>query len=82
MYITQIDISGLHIEHQDSCMRAHVAFMSDMGRILVDCQVPLDNMEPDSRRSAVLHDAIRQLRRMPEFRSGKHEIRIADGLLA
>ncbi|MDP5366363.1 MAG: hypothetical protein NWT12_08735 [Paracoccaceae bacterium] len=82
MFITQIDIAGLHIEHHDNDMRAHVAVMSDMGRILVDCRVPMNDMEPETRRSAVLHEAIRQLRRMPEFRSGKREIRVADGLLA
>jgi len=82
MFITQIDIAGLHVGQHDSNMRAHVAVMSDLGRILVDCKVSLDDMASENSRSAILHKAIRQLRRMPEFRSGKREIRIADGLLA
>ena len=82
MFITQIDIAGLNIENHDSMMRAHVAITSDSGRVLVDCQLPLDHGDPVTRRSALMHEAIRQLRRMPEYRSGQREIRLADGLLA
>ncbi|MDX5402694.1 MAG: hypothetical protein LPJ93_09880 [Rhodobacterales bacterium] len=82
MFITRIDIAGLDIADHDSVMRAHVAITSDSGRVLVDCQLPMESMEPAKRRSALMHEAIRQLRRMPEYRSGKREIMVADGLLA
>jgi hypothetical protein len=82
MFISQIDIAGIKVEALDSTLRAQVAITADSGRVLVDCQIPTDQMEPATRRSALMHEAIRQLRRMPEYRSGKHEIRIAEGLLA
>lgn len=82
MFITQIDIAGLDIESHDSMMRAHVAITSDSGRVLVDCQLPLEPVEPAKRHSALMHEAIRQLRRMPEYRNGKRQIMVADGLLA
>ena len=82
MFITHIDIAGLDIADHDRMMRAHVAITSDSGRVLVDCQLPLEPMEPAKRRAALLHEAIRQLRRMPEYRSGKREIMLADGILA
>ena len=82
MFITQIDIAGLDIESHDSMMRAHVAITSDSGRVLVDCQLPLEPVEPAKRHSALMHEAIRQLRRMPEYRNGKRHIMVADGLLA
>jgi hypothetical protein len=82
MFITHIDIAGMNIEEHDSSMRAHVAITSDSGRVLVDCLLPAGPIEPAHRRAALMHEAIRQLRRMPEYRNGKREIRLADGLLA
>ena len=82
MYITQIDIAGLQIDDHHSDIRAHVAVISDMGRLLMNCRVPLEDMAAENRRSAVMHEAIRQLRRMPEFRNGRNEICLADGLIA
>lgn len=82
MFITQIDIAGLDMEGHDSMVRAHVAITSDSGRVLVNCQVPMEPMEPAKRVSALMHEAIRQLRRMPEYRNGKRQILVADGLLA
>jgi len=82
MFISQIDIAGLRVEALDSTLRAQVAITADSGRVLVDCQLPTEPMEPANRRTALLHEAIRQLRRMPEYRNGKREIQIADGLLA
>jgi hypothetical protein len=82
MYITQIDIAGMQVESLDNMMRAHVAITSDSGRVLVDCQIPAASDEPATHRSALMHEAIRQLRRMPEYRSGQREILLADGLLA
>ena len=81
MYITHIDIAGLSVESQDSMIRAHVAITSGQGRVLLDCRIPDTPMEPALRKSAVLTEAIRQLRRMPEYRSGKREIEMAEGLL-
>jgi hypothetical protein len=81
LYITHIDIAELQTDGHDSLARAHVAITSDAGRVLVDCRMPQDGAEPATRRRALLHEAIRQLRRMPEYRSGQREIRLADGLL-
>jgi hypothetical protein len=82
MFITQIDITALNTNDHDSLTRAHVAITSDSGRVLVDCHLPLAQIEPTEHRHALMHEAIRQLRRMPEYRSGKREILLADGLLA
>jgi predicted YcjX-like family ATPase len=82
MLITRIDIAGMHHADHDSAMRAHVAITSDKGRVLVDCQLPAQPMEAGPRRMALMHEAIRQLRRMPEYRSGQRQILLADGLLA
>jgi hypothetical protein len=82
MLITHIDIAGMNVADQDDMMRAHVAITSDKGRVLVDCILPVEPMEPAKRRVALMHEAIRQLRRMPEYRNGKREILLADGLLA
>jgi hypothetical protein len=82
MFISQIDIAGIKVEALDSTLRAQVAITADSGRVLVDCKIATDPIEPSNRKTALMHEAIRQLRRMPEYRSGKHEIRIAEGLLA
>ena len=82
MFITQIDITGLNANDHDSLTRAHVAITSDSGQVLVDCHLPLAQVEPARQRHALMHEAIRQLRRMPEYRSGQREIRLAEGLLA
>jgi hypothetical protein len=82
MFISQIDIAGIEVEALDSTLRAQVAITADSGRVLVDCKIATDPIEPATRKSALMHEAIRQLRRMPEYRSGKREILIAEGLLA
>ena len=82
MYITRIDIAGLEAAPSAEGIRAHVAITSNKGRILVDCT--LAEAQPDAPKCtmALMHEAIRQLRRMPEYRNGRHQIRLADGLLA
>lgn len=82
MFITHIDVAGMQVENCESVMRAHVAIMSDSGRVLVDCRIPVETHEPAKRKAALMHEAIRQLRRMPEYRSGQRQILLADGVLA
>lgn len=82
MFITRIDVTGMNRQDDDAMTRAHVAITSDSGRVLIDCHLALTQVEPARHRHALMHEAIRQLRRMPEYRSGKREVRLADGLLA
>ncbi len=43
------------------------------------CQLDLpENESADVRATAFVSDAMRQLRRMPEFRSGHNKLRVAD----
>ena len=72
MFISQIDIAGIKVEALDSSLHAQVAITADSSRVLVDCQISTDPIEPATRRSALMH----------EYRSGKRQIHIAEGLLA
>lgn len=79
-------VTGIEIVHheQREASRTQVAnvYMTLKDRVVtLLCQLDLPEGEsPASRARAFVGDATRQLRRMPEFRSGRDTLEFADGL--
>ena len=83
MHITQINIQGLEFETTREILRGCVALISSATRFQVDCALHDSADTSDAqRRSALVDEAIRQLKRMPEFRRNQDAVSVADGLLA
>lgn len=71
MLVTDIEISQYHYDTRSSRHLATVAMTCKNRVVSLFCQLDLPRNEPaKDRASAFVRDAIRQLRRMPEFRSG------------
>jgi len=81
MHITQINVQGLEFESAAELLKGCVALISGTNRVQVDCAVH-DSAEtpPEMRPSVLITEAIRQLRRMPEYRGGKIQVSFADEL--
>jgi len=81
MHITQIDIQHLEFEAAQNVVRGCVALVSKASRIHVDCIIPgTDAAAPAQQKSALINEAIRQLRRMPEFRRNESAVTFANNL--
>lgn len=81
-------VTGIEISNYQYCpdKARHVArvCLTLKGQIVtLFCALDLPEGEsPGARARAFVGEAIRQMRRMPEFRSGRRTIEFADGLLA
>lgn len=82
MFINSIEIRELGtVTPSYGMVRGLVAFMTDTATIQVTCQAPaLAYRTAWALRRRLVKDALRQLRRMPEFRSGLAEIRFSPSL--
>lgn len=82
MYVDAIEITEIPSEETPERARASVAFMSYERQVQVMCDLN-EAPEPSSlkRRVALMRDALRQLRRMPEFRAGRSELKFGPGVL-
>lgn len=69
MHVTKIELSDryLHPVNRSDCAR--VSFFADGFITQVEAQAPRAAPQPD-----LIRDAIRQLKRMPEFRSGQDNL--------
>lgn len=79
MYITQIEVSEYPSRHGELRRRAHVRLQSDRKQVQMECAIREDEARAGSRL-AFIRDALRQVRRMPEFRRGTEEITFAPEL--
>lgn len=84
MHITRIEVSDLKTAMGKA--RGFVSFHCDSGSVQMHCAVPDDTDK--SPRLALISEALRQLARQPEYRSGQQSfsfsksIRDADPALA
>jgi hypothetical protein len=74
-------ITGIEVFHNRADERgaraARVAFLSETTRVHVECRDPMTGA---NRHSALIADALRQLRRMPEFRGEKGNLTFSPGV--
>ncbi len=81
MLVTDIQIYQYHYCSKSSRHVADVCMTLKDRVITMQCRLDLPGDEPPrSRASALVGDAIRQLRRMPEFRTGDSTLTFADDL--
>lgn len=81
MYVEQIDYEGFDDTGTNGVIHGTVAFVSKGRRLAIALTVPRQMEIQDSRhRLLLMAKAIRQARRMPEFREGSR-LRFAPGLL-
>ena len=78
MLVTDIEITDYSYCPATARHRAMVGLTLQDQFVALTCQLDLPEQEnPEARASAFVSDAIRQLRRMPEFRSGRTPLDIA-----
>lgn len=80
MYITEIRIDSLPAGQAEDAARAMVAFFSEDAAVSLDCTVV--QSRPEKLRVTLLNEAVRQLKRMPEFRTGTRALSFAPGVMA
>ncbi len=80
MYVDDIEITEIPTIETPERARASVAFMSYERQVQVMCDLR-EAPEPKKRRGALLREALRQLRRMPEFRAGRVALEFRPGLI-
>ncbi len=82
MIVTDIEISHYSYDTERSLHRANVCMTLKDRVVNLACQLRLPADKPQSARMAALvGDAIRQLNRMPEVRSGGARVEFADNLM-
>lgn len=84
MHVTDIQISNPMYRQTLGELTAVVSLSSESRDVRVHCAVPAeDNTEPQkgAGRLALIREALRQLRRMPEMRTGREELSFAPGVL-
>lgn len=71
MYVTQIEVSEFPKRNGAAMKHAHVLFQTETRHVQLQCTIRAE--EPQARsRLAFIREAIRQMRRMPEYRSGEN----------
>jgi len=80
MYITQINIAEATATTPGQPWEGLVALFGGDRCINLSCTA--SEPDPATRRTAFVVDALRQLRRMPEYRAGHRRIDVAPGLRA
>ena len=83
MQITDIEISPAEYCPERARHMARVCLTLADRIVTLFCAVDLgEQAGPETRRDAFLGDALRQMKRMPEFRAGRTTLEIAEGLRA
>jgi len=79
--VTDIEISHYSYDPLSARHQANVAMTLKNQVISLFCKLDMPEDEPDrTRATAFVRDAIRQLKRMPEFRSGASQLQFSDNL--
>jgi len=85
MKIVEIEMSQQHTDHSVGVSVAQVTFHTDQNnQTHFTCLLKADALAEhpaQSQRLMFVHDALRQLRRMPEFRSGREVITFAKRMI-
>lgn len=81
MLITDITISDCHYRKDTADHAARVSLGIANQAITLFCRIDLpEQVDAGQRAQAFVQDAMRQLRRMPEFRSGRQELQLDKNL--
>lgn len=81
MLVTHIQISQYAYDRRNARHQANVEMTLPGKVISMFCQLDLpENENPRNRTVAFVGDAVRQLKRMPELRSGQHRLDFANDL--
>ncbi|MEP2531512.1 hypothetical protein [Shimia sp.] len=81
MHVTDIQISNPTYRQSLGELSAVVSLSADARDVRVLCNVESQpEEEPTKGRLALIRDALRQLRRMPELRAGREELSFAPGV--
>ena len=81
MLVTDIEITQYQYCSRSSRHTANVCMTLKNQLVTLFCRLDLPEDElPDSRASAFVTEATRQLLRMPEYRSGRHKLQFSDTL--
>jgi hypothetical protein len=79
MYVTEIEINEIPNSGET---RGSVSFCSYERQIQVMCEIKEEGLQDKvKRRLAFIREALRQVRRMPEYRNGRSQIDFEPGLL-
>ncbi|CUH52659.1 hypothetical protein SAMN04488037_11510 [Shimia marina] len=82
MHVTDIQISNPTYRQTLGEFSAMVSLSCDARDVRLLCNVPAEEEQSKgARRLAFIRDALRQLRRMPEIRTGREEVSFAPGIL-
>ncbi|PSL18382.1 hypothetical protein [Shimia abyssi] len=82
MYVTDIQISNPTYRQTLGELSAVVSLSTDDRDVRMLCAVPSEPEETGRKgRLALIRDALRQLRRMPEHRTGREDISFAPGIV-
>ena len=76
------DISFADYSHRNGLHRAIALVMTEAGSLSLQVATDLPETAPEPGICAALaEDALRQIRRMPEFRSGQNSVSVSDTAL-
>lgn len=83
MFVTDIEISHYRYDPYKARHCANVAVSGEGNVVNLYCQIDLPEEQDDARARALgfAGEAARQLRRMPEIRSGQSALEFASGLV-
>lgn len=81
MHVTDIQISNPTYRHSLGELSAIVSLCSETRDVRLLCAVPAENEDRKSEgRIALVREALRQIRRMPELRAGREVLSFEPGL--
>ena len=82
MMVKRIDVTPTEEFHPDKGGAGRVAFVTDTGDMIFDCQIkPGRDAEKRNPTLALISEAMRQVSRLPEYRISKSYMKFAPGVL-
>lgn len=82
MMVKRIDVTSTKEFSPDEGGAGRVAFVTDTGDLVFECQIkPGRDAEKRNPTLALISEAMRQIKRMPEYRISKSYVKFAPGVL-
>ena len=82
MIVKRIDVTPIQDFTPETGGTGKVAFITDAGDVIFDCQVkPGRDADKRNPMTALISEALRQVKRMPEYRISKSYMKFAPGVL-
>lgn len=83
MFVQTVEFAGKKLVDKGRAVVAVVLFHAENGIMQLSCRAPVYSNETEvSQHAALVSDAIRQISRMPEFLTGKNNLRFAPHALS